>query len=218
MRDLSTVTLREILPPSISHDLDVQAQAAAIDAELRKITQYIPNVSILPRIREITDSAVIDLLAWQFHVDFYDPELPLETRRELVAKSLDWHTRKGTPSVVEEVVTAVFADAVISEWFDYGGRPFYFKISTELTNVGGDAIAMLVAAIFAVKNTRSWLEAIEILRRGQFKIFAGFGVLQQVTVHIAADFGQPSVEKANYYHGSFLVMRPEIVITAIKGG
>lgn len=119
MRDIQIVTLSELLPSSIASDPDVAAAAAAIDAELRKATLSVPNVLIIPRIREITESVLIDLLAWQYHVDFYDAALPLATRRELVCKSLDWHTRKGTPSAVEEVVTAVFSDGKVIEWWDF---------------------------------------------------------------------------------------------------
>ncbi|GHU78843.1 hypothetical protein AGMMS49992_30150 [Clostridia bacterium] len=71
MRDLQTITLRELLPPSIASDPDILAAADAIDAELAKATALIPGVSLVPRIREITDSAIIDLMAWGFHVDFY---------------------------------------------------------------------------------------------------------------------------------------------------
>jgi len=156
------------LPPSISFDPDVLAAAEAIDAELRQTTGFIPNAAIIRRLRnkEITDPALLDILAWGLHVDFYDSAFPTEVKQELVAKSLDWHTRKGTPSAVEEVVAAAFNDAEVSEWFEYGGRPYRFKIS--INNAGNKEdisrarIQSIIDAVKSMKNTRSWLESIII--------------------------------------------------------
>lgn len=173
MRDINIVSLKELLPSSIASDPDVLAAAEAIDAELRKATQCIPSVSIIPRMREIVNSTIIDLLAWQFHVDFYDPKYPLEKRRELVCKALDWHTRKGTPSAVEEVVTAVFADAVVEEWWEWGGEPYWFRITTADALEDEKAVAGLVAAIWSVKNTRSWLDGICVLKKFAVKQYCG---------------------------------------------
>ena len=173
MRDLFSVNLQELLPPSIANDPNILAAAEGIDAELHKATERIPGVSIIPRIREIVDSTLINLLGWQFHVDFFGPDAPLEVRRELVARSLDWHTRKGTPSVVEEVVTAALADSKLTEWFEYGGMPYNFRITTEMPITSAEDIRTLIRAIFSVKNTRSWLDFIEALTRAVWKLHWG---------------------------------------------
>lgn len=188
MRNLDVVSLKELLPSSIAHDKDVLAAAEAIDAELMKATRCVPDVSLVPRLREISNSAIIDLFAWAFHVDFYDPAYPLEKRRDLVVKALDWHTRKGTPSAVEEVVTTLFSDASVTEWWEYeeaegagygergfgeGGYggidhasdPYYFRVITEDPIADADKVAELIEAIWSVKNTRSWLDGIYSLKK-----------------------------------------------------
>lgn len=185
MRDLQTISLRELLPPSIAADPSILAAADAIDAELRAATERVPGVSIIPNVRSITNSALIDLLAWQFHVDFYDAGAPLAVRRALVAKSLDWHFRKGTPAVVEEVVTAALSDAVITEWFEYGGKPYFFRIATEMPLSSEDEIRTLLDAIFSVKNTRSWLEFIQALTTAWVRLYFGAGVYERETVSIS---------------------------------
>lgn len=228
MRELQKITLRELLPPSIAGDPDIMAMAESIDAELRKTTNSIPNIAIIARIHRAYDEIqanpaisdeeiakiitpeLVDLKAWEWHVDFYEPDAPLKTRVKLVAKSLDWHTRKGTPSVVEEVVTAVFADALVAEWFEYGGRPYTFKVLTEITNVPGATIANLITAIFSVKNTRSWLQAIEILRRGEHKVYHAAAVVQEETVEIEARLGVPKLDDTVHRYASFVTQISEI--------
>lgn len=214
MRDIQTIKLQDLLPPSIASDPDVMAAAEALDAELQNTVGYIPYLAIIHRLRNklITDETLIDSLATQFHVDFYDPDFPLELKQELVAKSLDWHSRKGTPSVVEEIVTAVFSDAVVSEWFDYDGLPYRFKVATEITNVSASNILTLIDAIFSVKNTRSWLEKIEIVRKYICSLYIGTGISQGITQTIGPRLADAEIDQQPWYYASFLYMHPEIVI------
>ena len=214
MRDIKDISLRELLPPSIADDPDIQAAADAIDAELQKTARHIPSLAIVKRLRngEITDPALLDMLAWGLHVDFYGPDMPLEVRQALVAKSLDWHTRKGTPSVVEEIVTSVFSDAEVSEWFEYDGLLNRFKISTEYTDANPAAIQRLVDAIFSVKNVRSWLDGIEIVRNLHTGIRIGGAVHQEVTNHLAPAPIEIDVSKATHCFAAFIYFFPSVTI------
>jgi phage tail P2-like protein len=172
MDNLYDLELQKILPSSISGDPNVQAMAKALDPELQSVSHDTREALIIPRIDELSEP-VIDLLAWQWHVDFYDPSLPLETRRELVKKSIEWHSRKGTPSVVEEIVRTVFRDGTVSEWFEYGGDPYRFRIETTAGINDPKVFDMLGRAIFAVKNTRSWLDSITLLSQYHSKPLIG---------------------------------------------
>ncbi|GIO09679.1 hypothetical protein J31TS6_57070 [Brevibacillus reuszeri] len=161
MIDIFNVSILDILPESLKQDPDIVAIAEALTPELQETSRTIKETSIMSRIDEQPEE-VIDLLAWQFHVDFYDPDLPLETRRELVKNSLPWHRRKGTPAAVEELITTVFGDGRVEEWFEYGGDPGYFKVITNNRSVTTDQAFLFIRALNSVKNTRSWLEKIEI--------------------------------------------------------
>jgi phage tail P2-like protein len=160
--DLSTISLLPLMPPNLAADRNVKMIAEAFDEVVRKIISKIPGVAIIPNLvlNQIANEMIIDLLAWQFHVDFYKPEMPIETKRALVLKSLDWHTRKGTPSVVEEIVSTVFSKAEIQEWFDYGGLPYRFRIGTVEELPDEETRENLRRAIASVKNTRSFLDTI----------------------------------------------------------
>ncbi|MDR0546154.1 MAG: phage tail protein I, partial [Dysgonamonadaceae bacterium] len=160
--DLSNISILNLMPPNLASDLNIKMAAEAFDEVLRDIIQKIPNVAVIPNLvlNKTVDAVLIDLLAWQFHVDFYDPKMPVEVRRDLVLKSLDWHFRKGTPSVVEEIVSTIFSKAEIQEWFDYGGLPYRFRIGTVEELPDEETRKNLRRAINSVKNTRSYLEQI----------------------------------------------------------
>ena len=217
MRSIKEISLLEIIQkiPTLASDPNIIAATAAIDEELRKTTESIPNIAIIPKLvrREIESNVLADMLADAFHVDFYGSNLALETKLELIVKSLDWHTRKGTPSAVEEVVTTVFGDAKVLEWFDYGGEPYTFKVTTSVTSVPAHMIGQLIDAIFSVKNTRSWLEGIEILHEAVSKWYVGIGTVRTIISNINAVFVPEPEIKTNWYFAGFVYMAdPPLVV------
>ena len=162
-KDLKSVSLLDILPPNLLADKQLYAAARALDDELQKITVATRNALLLPRLDELSEE-VIDLLAWQWHVDFYEPVgMDIETKRKLIKNSIAWHRIKGTPAAVEQVVSAVFDTSHVQEWFEYGGKPYHFKVITEDVTTDPNVLARMRRAINAAKNTRSWLETIEFI-------------------------------------------------------
>lgn len=211
MFNIADVSILNIMPPNVAKDAGVKMAAAAFDEVLREIILKIPNVSILPRIREITDNLLLDLLAWQFHVDFYRPEFSVAVKQELIIKSLDWHSRKGTPSAVGEVVTAALGESRVVEWYNYGGTPYTFKIQTEMALPDLAALLELTDAITSVKNTRSWLEFIEQFTKIAVSWYFGAGVYCDDTV-IIRPAPIPVKGTAQYYAGAYPVLTGGVTV------
>ena len=127
---LQSLSLLDILPDNLLADEQVAATAQALDAELQAVTKAtIETLHLLSH--DVLPEPVIDLLAWQWHIDYYEPlGMELETKRRLVKESIAWYRIKGTPAAIEEVVSAVFDTSEVKEWFEYGGTLYYFKIVT----------------------------------------------------------------------------------------
>jgi len=172
MINLDTVSLLDILPPNLRSDPNVAAAAQAIDSELQQITASIRKLSYFDRMDESTDEET-DELAWQFHVDFYDPSLPLEQRRELVKNSFAWHRRKGTPSAVEELISTLFGSGRVEEWWQFDGDPYTFRVITSNTAVTTDLAQEFIAALNTVKNVRSHLESVIIESSKSMNLYFG---------------------------------------------
>lgn len=162
MKTLKDVTWGEVAPPAIRNDPQVQAITAAVTPQQQAVSQAINECIILARLNEQPEE-IVDLLAWQYHVDFYERGLTLDKKRNLVRTAIDVHRHKGTPYAVETVVSAAFEKSQVIEWFDYGGQPFFFKIRTEDVTTNRETIDQMKKAINSVKNTRSWLEKIEFV-------------------------------------------------------
>ena len=166
-KDLQSVSLIDILPPNLLADKQIYAAARALDDELQKITAATRNALLLPRLDELSEE-VIDLLAWQWHVDFYEPSMSIETKRQLVRESIAWHRIKGTKAAVEKMAQTVFKGGVVTEWFEYGGEPYHFRIDVlNAPNMTEESRDRLLAVVEASKNTRSWLDELRFRRKAQ---------------------------------------------------
>ena len=160
-KTLHDISFADLLPSSITGDPSVRAAAMAMDSELKSMGSAVEKICIYSRFDEI-EEPLLTHLAWQFKLDFWDASLPVETKRSLVRNAYAWHRRKGTPSAVEELVSIVFGQGDVLEWFEYDGEPYHFKIITNAKNAID--IDLFFKAIEKIKRLSTVLDAIVINR------------------------------------------------------
>jgi phage tail P2-like protein len=176
----------DIAPESIRGDPNVQAICYAIDKEFTEIYGEIPDISFIPNI-EVQISPLLDILGWQFHVDVWQGwsgALDDETKRQLILESLRWHSKKGTKWVVEQMLNTVFKQGSVTEWYEYGGRPYFFRIVTLDDIVDPVQLQTVLNAVYAVKNERSWLDSFIRARQQVQTLYIGIAVTQQITTKV----------------------------------
>jgi phage tail protein, P2 protein I family len=161
--DLSNVDLLSLQSSYMQKDPTTIALCAALTPQFRQLATETKLCIIYARISEL-DDAVLDELAWQMHVDWYDSTLDIEIKRNLIKNSIRFHQIKGTPTAVEVVASTVFGRSWVEEWFEYGGDPYYFRVNVEASHQGASQsdLIKLENLINQYKNTRSWLEIINI--------------------------------------------------------
>ena len=158
--EIDAPKLTEILPESLKSDEKILASAKYLDEELAALSTAIENVLHLPRL-DVLQSEVLDHLAWQYHVDNYSQDFSDEIKRKMIRESIYLHRIKGTKAAVLLALKAFSDNPEVSEWFEYGGKSFFFKVLLhDLKDVGDDGEALL-RTIYDAKNVRSWLEEIE---------------------------------------------------------
>lgn len=175
MINIYEASILDLLPPNLKEDPDMIAASKAVDSEFLIVANEVKQCILLPRIDEIENSDLIDLLAWQMHVDFYDDTLPLIVRKTLVKNSIKWHRMKGTPQAVIDVATSVFGRTKLTEWFEYGADPYYFKLDVDVSEQGAspENIKKIETLVNAYKNKRSWIEVINIFFSTKCNIYFG---------------------------------------------
>ena len=165
MIDLKNLELLKILPSSITTDEQTESMAESIDPELMSVSRDTREALIVSRIDELPDE-VLNLLAWQWHVDFWEPEeLSIEYKRALIKSSILWHRKKGTPWAVKRILRDLDVEPVIHEWFNFGGKPHTFGIEAyymgdlrKIRNfLGAETDRLLKLAVEVTKPVRSHL-------------------------------------------------------------
>lgn len=189
----------EIVPSSIRDDPQVISACEAIDAELRAIydcTASVPGgILFWPNVEQQVPP-LLDMLMWEMHVDHYqnvegDP-LTTAKKQELISESIDWHRHKGTPWAVNEMLKVLFSQGRVTEWYQYGGRPYYFRIAFE-GDVTGVQFDRILEAVYAVKNVRSWLDTPAFITTRQQKqtLYHAAVVTQHITTRIKLALTEP---------------------------
>lgn len=206
-RRIGQTPFADLLAGSIADDPTVKACAEAMDQAFDRITRAIPQVLLfarlehdsgfvnpvpmlppLERLSELSgglqemERQLLDLLAWQLHVESYDLGVNLQAKREMIQASLLLHRRHGTPwSVRHALETLLQVPATLPQWFEYGGKPYFFRARLDVTGVAVDINWILAALqiIMDYKNVRSWLECLETFSTNPLPVFAALASISR---------------------------------------
>lgn len=149
------------LPQPLTHDPKMIAFANIAEKELLNISGLVKTVLIYPRINELSEE-LLDILAYDLHIDWYDYDYPIEIKRNLVKNSVKVHSKLGTKYAVESVLKDIYGTAKIEEWFEYGGSPYMFKVEVDVSENGlSESISLAIEnKMHFYKNLRSHCEGI----------------------------------------------------------
>lgn len=184
------------LPVSLSGDPKMVALADAIAGVLASRREEIDRVSIYPHIDQL-DEALLDILARDFKVDWWDSDYSLEEKRRTLASSWQVHKTLGTKAAVEMAIRAIYPATQVREWFDYGGDPYHFKLNINITHDDIDTSKQrrVMDRLEYYKNLRSHLDGVEYFMVAKTALaYAGAVLLssnQQVSVGLRPDVHWP---------------------------
>jgi phage tail P2-like protein len=164
-KDLYGLSLTDIIPSSVAGDPQVIAMISAFDPELSGVTADIREALIYSRIDELPEPAV-DLLAWQFHADFYEPvTMDLETKRAIVKSTIMVHRKKGTPWAVRRLLTDLGFQVEYTEWWQFGGEPFVDRLKVWIGDgfdFSNESRKLIMLAWNLTKSERTHLESLAV--------------------------------------------------------
>ena len=140
----------ECLPEALKKDPKMVALANATAATLLDTSGIIDNVLIYSRFDELPEE-LVDILAYDLHVDWYDYNYPLEAKRDLVKNSVKVHKKMGTKYAIETALGSLFPESEVEEWFQYEGEPGHFHIVLDVTNSTSPANSSVFA--YSAKGT-----------------------------------------------------------------
>lgn len=177
--------ITQILPSNLKYDKQVQAISYAIKNALRKAIQYSKLISVYAAIDNLPEE-ILDLIATESRSQYYDESLSISIKREILKKTLIWYYKAGTASAVEELISAVFGEGEVEEWFFYAGKPFSFRVISNGSLDQNSAIEFN-KMINKVKNARSHLDGLEFTRTIEENLFTCAVMSTELHVNIESE-------------------------------
>lgn len=126
-----------IVPPALTHDPAMMARAAADAEAMAARLAEIDRVRIISNIDGLNET-VLDILARDFKVDWWDQEYSVEEKRRTLKGSWRVHKTLGTKAAVETAIRAIYPLTTVEEWFEYNGEPYHFRLNIDITSDSGD--------------------------------------------------------------------------------
>lgn len=156
---ISKENLLKNLPSVLDADEGMKNLAIPTAKELAELPGYLSALYIYRNIDTMSEE-LLDILAYDFKVDWYNYDYPLEVKRRVLKTSFYVHRHLGTRAAVDAALSAVWPNTTVEEWFEYGGEPYWFRVildadAESYINVSNDDI---LDTIFFYKSLRSHLD------------------------------------------------------------
>ena len=143
------------------------------------------------------------------YFDKYRIDLDREIKIKLI-KSAYWvHSKKGTKTAVISQLKNLNYEIKIEEWFEYGGRPFTFRLITGNESKDKNWLKNVLSLIEEYKNVRSILEAFYSLREKEYKYYVA-GYKEVFITGKKVNAGEDREIKKNIFLGAYKQIRKEI--------
>lgn len=142
-----------------------QSPAALADVTARLLARRPGEVDRLRLYSAIDqmDEQLLDILAYDFKVDWWDADYSLEEKRQTLKDSWRVHKTLGTRAAVETAISAIYPETTVEEWFEYGGEPYHFRIRINITSDSGDTVRQrrVLERLNFYKSLRSHVESLK---------------------------------------------------------
>lgn len=151
----------DVLPPIVAEDPRVQAFAFALQQQMRRLFELRAGLAVWCSGGALSET-MCDVLALELRTPQYDTGMALATKRELVRNTLAYYALAGTKGAVKRITGDIFGSAEVQEWFDYGGEPGYFKVTTDNPAVTDENVGEFRRVAESVKRLSAHLETVEL--------------------------------------------------------
>lgn len=183
-----TVTKNSILSTFPIEDDHLKLLASITAFELEELYNECDYVNLYGRIDEL-DESILNILAYDFKMDWWDNNYTLEEKRQLFKDLWLVHKKLGTPQAVSAVISGIYPSVIINEWYKYNGQPYRFKLLIDMgdTLPSMDKLSIMLPKIDYFKNQRSYLEGIEFNVTKKAPLYIGAALQSEFVYEMAIE-------------------------------
>ena len=134
MNNITSIDINS-LPNSLQGYESIKMLGQIIAGYLNNISEEIDKTIIFPRIDELSEE-LLDVLAYDLHIDWYDYSYSIEQKRNVIKTSINVHRKLGTKYAVETALRAAYPDSKVVPWFENGGAPYSFEVILNISDSG----------------------------------------------------------------------------------
>lgn len=144
-------------PPVLRNDESFDAAARAIAERLEENIVLSEYALVYSRIDSLPEAA-LDALAYDFNIGWYDYSYSLDEKRTIIKEAFKIFRFIGTKYAVETALRSIYPVAYVREWFEYGGKPYHFKVEIHDSANDREKCNKTVQKIRFTKNVRSVID------------------------------------------------------------
>lgn len=176
MKNIYEVSLLDLAPKSKLQTKEDILFYKVVDKAIKKLlVEEIKTLILMDDIDNLKEE-IVDLLAEELHVDFYEVDSTLEEKRNLVKSSILSHMLKGTKLAVQNILNIFFQEANIKEWFEYEGEPGTFNVDISDGKVDYTQAKKIKRMIDSVKRTSQHLNNLSFIKGDSGELYY-YGVI-----------------------------------------
>lgn len=169
MIKLEDSNIYDIIPNNLKNN-SVKAIGYAISNQIKKLMKYANSTVVLANIDGVKNEKLLDLLAIEMKVPYYNEKFHAETKKEVIKKAILLQSKAGTDYAIESLMKSILGSGKIVPWYEYGGEPGYFKVESENQGANINAQKEVLTIINDVKKKSAWLDAVEMVTDGNMNL------------------------------------------------
>ena len=178
MNDLvSAVNLMKSFPYELSKDKNLNSLAEVVATALAGVFNDNRLITLYARIDALPED-LLDILASDYDVRWYDFNGTLESKREQIKDHFAAHRKLGTERAIFNAIRGLCTDIKIKNWYEYGGKPHHFEL--EVAPKPNFALDEVIRLTRFAKRESSCMDDIRVVRpyvqKLKFSSGAYFGV------------------------------------------
>ncbi len=175
-----TITTQDLLnafPYELSGTDQISMIAAIVAEELSQLSEDNNLLEIYTRIDEL-DSDILDILAYDFKIDWWDHEADIDSKRKTFKSCFSVHRQLGSIGAVKKAVSDMYSTALIEEWNEYGGMPYHYRLSIDLDHefATSEIFQKIIYRAKFYTNVRSVMDSISFKSLRKRQLYIGLAV------------------------------------------
>ncbi len=146
------------LPPNLQ-TTENDCFGYVLDRQMERMHKLARSITVWSDLDNV-DPKYYDSLAMTIRAPYYKSEYSNKQKLGLIKSALLTRRNAGTMKAIEELLSHTLTGASFIPWYEYGGKPYCFKVIADADEANENNMEEFIRMISAVKSARSCMDSI----------------------------------------------------------